>query len=168
MALGVLFVKLSPREIEILDLVARGNSNKIIGRKLSISDQTVKNHVSAILRKLEVNDRTEAVVYALRNGWIRMEAAAFSSAASFVRIVTLKPSLRRDWNGQHVGDDVFVASGTTILRDVSNGALVMSHHPQREKLGWVAQWRRRHNDTRPVNEASDENSGAHQTETKGK
>ncbi|HLZ27533.1 MAG TPA: response regulator transcription factor [Chloroflexota bacterium] len=74
--LGPLFVKLSPREIEILDLVARGNSNKIIGRKLSISDQTVKNHVSAILRKLEVNDRTEAVVYALRNGWIRMEATA--------------------------------------------------------------------------------------------
>jgi DNA-binding NarL/FixJ family response regulator len=74
--LGPLFVKLSPREIEILDLVARGNSNKIIGRKLSISDQTVKNHVSAILRKLEVNDRTEAVVYALRNGWIRMGAAS--------------------------------------------------------------------------------------------
>ena len=72
-ALGPLFVKLSPREIEILDLVARGNSNKIIGRKLHISDQTVKNHVSAILRKLEVNDRTEAVVYALRNGWIRIE-----------------------------------------------------------------------------------------------
>jgi DNA-binding NarL/FixJ family response regulator len=74
--LGPLFVKLSPREIEILDLVARGNSNKIIGRKLSISDQTVKNHVSAILRKLEVNDRTEAVVYALRNGWIRIEEPA--------------------------------------------------------------------------------------------
>jgi DNA-binding NarL/FixJ family response regulator len=72
--LGPLFIKLSPREIEILDLVARGNSNKIIGRKLTISDQTVKNHVSAILRKLEVNDRTEAVVYALRNGWIRIEA----------------------------------------------------------------------------------------------
>ena len=75
-ALGPLFIKLSPREIEILDLVARGNSNKIIGRKLSISDQTVKNHVSAILRKLEVNDRTEAVVYALRNGWIRIEEPA--------------------------------------------------------------------------------------------
>jgi DNA-binding NarL/FixJ family response regulator len=74
--LGPLFVKLSPREIEILDLVARGNSNKIIGRKLSISDQTVKNHVSAILRKLEVNDRTEAVVFALRNGWIRIETPA--------------------------------------------------------------------------------------------
>lgn len=78
-SLGPLFVKLSPREIEILDLVARGNSNKIIGRKLSISDQTVKNHVSAILRKLEVNDRTEAVVYALRNGWIRIEAPSTPS-----------------------------------------------------------------------------------------
>src|SRR5579864_4743457 len=41
-ALGPLFVRLSPRELEILDLVARGNSNKIIGRKLSISDKTVK------------------------------------------------------------------------------------------------------------------------------
>jgi DNA-binding NarL/FixJ family response regulator len=71
--LGPLFVKLSPREIEILDQVARGNSNKIIARKLGISDQTVKNHVSAILRKLEVNDRTEAVVFALRNGWIRID-----------------------------------------------------------------------------------------------
>ena len=70
-----LFVPLSPRELEILDLVARGNSNKLIARQLGISDQTVKNHVSAILRKLEVNDRTEAVVYALRNGWIRMDSS---------------------------------------------------------------------------------------------
>src|SRR5258708_31421739 len=52
--LGPLFVKLSPREIEILALVARGNSNKLIARKLTISDTTAKNHVSAILRKLEV------------------------------------------------------------------------------------------------------------------
>jgi DNA-binding NarL/FixJ family response regulator len=73
---GPLLVPLSAREIEILDLVARGNSNKIIARKLGISDQTVKNHVSAILRKLEVNDRTEAVVTALRNGWIRIDAPA--------------------------------------------------------------------------------------------
>jgi DNA-binding NarL/FixJ family response regulator len=66
-------VPLSAREIEVLDLAARGNSNKIIARRLGISDQTVKNHVSAILRKLEVNDRTEAVVYALKNGWIRVD-----------------------------------------------------------------------------------------------
>jgi bifunctional UDP-N-acetylglucosamine pyrophosphorylase / glucosamine-1-phosphate N-acetyltransferase len=43
-----------------------------------------------------------------------------------------------------VGDDVYVASGTTIVRDVANGALVMSHHPQREKSGWTASWRQRH------------------------
>ncbi len=43
-----------------------------------------------------------------------------------------------------VGDDVYVASGTTILRDVGAGALVVSHHPQREKPGWTAGWRARH------------------------
>ncbi len=78
--LAPLFVPLSPREIEILDLVARGNSNKIIARRLGISDQTVKNHISAILRKLEVNDRTEAVVYAIRSGWIHIDTPAASAA----------------------------------------------------------------------------------------
>ena len=43
-----------------------------------------------------------------------------------------------------VGDDVYVASGTTIVRDVEDGALVMSHHPQREKSGWTAHWHQRH------------------------
>jgi len=43
-----------------------------------------------------------------------------------------------------VGNDVYVASGTTILRDVGDGELVMSHHPQREKPGWTAQWHKRH------------------------
>jgi bifunctional UDP-N-acetylglucosamine pyrophosphorylase/glucosamine-1-phosphate N-acetyltransferase len=43
-----------------------------------------------------------------------------------------------------VGSDVYVASGTTIVRDVADGALVMSHHPQREKPGWTAEWHRRH------------------------
>jgi bifunctional UDP-N-acetylglucosamine pyrophosphorylase / glucosamine-1-phosphate N-acetyltransferase len=43
-----------------------------------------------------------------------------------------------------VGDDVYVASGTTIVRDVEDGALVMSHHPQREKPGWTAAWHKRH------------------------
>lgn len=45
-----------------------------------------------------------------------------------------------------VGNDVYVASGTTIMREVPDGALVMSHHPQREKPGWVAAWRKRHGD----------------------
>ena len=63
---------LTPREVEILDCVARGNSNKEIARLLSISDQTVKNHITSILRKLAVNDRTQAVIYALRHGWIKL------------------------------------------------------------------------------------------------
>ena len=46
-----------------------------------------------------------------------------------------------------VGSDVFVASGTTIVREVPDGSLVMSHHPQREKAGWMASWRKRHNDS---------------------
>ncbi len=67
-----LFVPLSAREIEVLEHIARGNSNKEIARNLKISDQTVKNHITSILRKLAVNDRTQAVVYALRHGWIKM------------------------------------------------------------------------------------------------
>ena len=46
-----------------------------------------------------------------------------------------------------VGSDVYVASGTTIIREVPDGALVMSHHPQREKAGWMATWRKRHGDS---------------------
>ena len=61
---------LSPREIEILGFVSQGLSNKEIASILHISDQTVKNNITSILRKLQVNDRTQAVIYALRHGWI--------------------------------------------------------------------------------------------------
>lgn len=67
-----IFAPLSGREIEILEQIAKGNSNKEIARLLHISDQTVKNHITSILRKLAVNDRTQAVVLALRQGWIKM------------------------------------------------------------------------------------------------
>jgi len=60
---------LSPREMEILDFVVQGMSNKEIAYHLGISHQTVKNHMTAILGKLGVADRTQAVVYALRHGW---------------------------------------------------------------------------------------------------
>ncbi len=63
---------LSPREMEVLSYVSRGMSNKEIASLLEISYQTVKNHVTSILRKLRVDDRTQATVYALRRGWFRL------------------------------------------------------------------------------------------------
>lgn len=67
------FVPLSPREMEILEYVTHGRSNKEIAYALGISHQTVKNHMTAILRKLQVDDRTQAAVYALSRGWVRLD-----------------------------------------------------------------------------------------------
>lgn len=67
------FDPLSPREMEILRLVTRGLSNKEIAYTLGISHQTVKNHMTSILRKLDVEDRTQAAVFALRCGWVRLQ-----------------------------------------------------------------------------------------------
>ncbi len=65
-----LFPPPSERELEVLERIARGGSNKEIADELGISTQTVKNHISSILRKLSLSDRTQAVLYALRRGWI--------------------------------------------------------------------------------------------------
>ncbi len=70
-----LFTPLSDREIEVLERIAAGGSNKEIAETLGISTQTVKNHISSILRKLSLNDRTQAVLYALRRGWIETPEA---------------------------------------------------------------------------------------------
>ncbi len=67
-----IFAPLTGREIAILDSIARGNTNKEIGLELVISDQTVKNHITNILRKLNANDRTQAVITGIRNGWINI------------------------------------------------------------------------------------------------
>lgn len=69
---GTPFHPLSEREMEVLGCVVRGMSNKEIAAKLGISHQTVKNHVTAILRKFGVEDRTQAVVYALKRGWVTL------------------------------------------------------------------------------------------------
>jgi DNA-binding NarL/FixJ family response regulator len=66
------YIPLSPRELEILEFVTNGMSNKEIANRLNISQQTVKNHMTSILKKLNVQDRTQAAVTALRHGWVRI------------------------------------------------------------------------------------------------
>ncbi|CRH76001.1 Spore germination protein gerE [Chlamydia trachomatis] len=61
------------RECEVLQLLADGKSNRAIGETLYISEKTVKNHVSNILQKMNVNDRTQAVVLAIKNGWVEVK-----------------------------------------------------------------------------------------------
>jgi DNA-binding NarL/FixJ family response regulator len=63
---------LSEREIEVLTLIARGASNKIIADSLNIGQSTVKTHIQSIFHKLEVNDRTEAVTVAVKKGIMRL------------------------------------------------------------------------------------------------
>jgi DNA-binding NarL/FixJ family response regulator len=63
---------ISPRELEVLSLMAAGKRNKEIAGDLSIAEDTVKMHVRNILSKLQVNDRTEAVTIALRRGIINL------------------------------------------------------------------------------------------------
>lgn len=70
---GSPFHPLSDREMEVLSCVVRGMSNKEIATLLGISHQTVKNHVTSILRKFSVEDRTQAVVYALKRGWVKLQ-----------------------------------------------------------------------------------------------
>ena len=69
---GSPFHPLSEREMEVLTCVVRGMSNKEIAASLGISHQTVKNHITSILRKFGVEDRTQAVVYALKRGWVKI------------------------------------------------------------------------------------------------
>lgn len=69
---GSPFHPLSDREMEVLNLVVEGKSNKEIASLLGISHQTVKNHITSILRKFGVEDRTQAVVYALKRGWVKL------------------------------------------------------------------------------------------------
>ena len=63
---------LSPREMEVLELIAGGRSNKEIAVALSLSEKTVKNHINNIFSKLHVCDRTQAMLYAIRQGLVKV------------------------------------------------------------------------------------------------
>jgi two-component system, NarL family, response regulator len=63
---------LTPREMEVLKLIADGKSNKEIAKDLSVSEDTIKHHVSNVINKLEVADRTEAVLVAIKRGLIHL------------------------------------------------------------------------------------------------
>jgi NarL family two-component system response regulator LiaR len=65
--------QLTPREAEVLTLVARGRSNRAIGDQLFIGEETVKTHISNILAKLHLADRTQAAIYALRKGLVPLD-----------------------------------------------------------------------------------------------
>ncbi|MFH1452803.1 MAG: response regulator transcription factor [Armatimonadota bacterium] len=67
---GVYTKELSDREIQLIQLLSEGNTNKDIGDQLFISEKTVKSHLRSIFRKLEVSDRTQAVAMAMRKGWV--------------------------------------------------------------------------------------------------
>jgi len=75
---GLPYDALSQRELEVLQHAAEGLSNKQIAERLVISEKTVKNHVANIFSKLHVNDRTQAVLYALRQGLVRIGDEAAS------------------------------------------------------------------------------------------
>jgi len=63
---------LTEREKEVLTLIAQGESNRSIARKLFISEKTVKNHITNIFRKLKVEDRTQAAIYAIKKGLVEL------------------------------------------------------------------------------------------------
>lgn len=63
---------LTAREKEVLALIARGESNRGIARRLFISEKTVKNHITSIFRKIKVTDRTQAAIYAIKNHMVEI------------------------------------------------------------------------------------------------
>jgi DNA-binding NarL/FixJ family response regulator len=73
-------IPLTPRELDILRHVASGLKNREVGELLEVSEQTIKNHLSSILHKLGVPNRTHAVTFAVRQGWLRLEDADLEAA----------------------------------------------------------------------------------------
>ncbi len=66
---------LTMREIEVLDCVAQGFSNRDIAEALFVNEQTVKNHLTSIFRKLNVDDRVQALIFSIKRGWVDFSAS---------------------------------------------------------------------------------------------
>jgi len=66
---------LSPRELDVLTALARGRSNREIARGLSVTEETVKSHVSSILAKLGLPDRTQAAIFGLQHHLVPLDEA---------------------------------------------------------------------------------------------
>jgi DNA-binding NarL/FixJ family response regulator len=72
---------LTVRELQVLDCVAQGMSNKEIAEALFITEQTVKNHMTSILRKLGAQDRVDVILAAVRQGWVVMTPSRSAASA---------------------------------------------------------------------------------------
>ncbi|MFC1982900.1 response regulator transcription factor, partial [Chloroflexota bacterium] len=72
-------VKIYNRELDVLQMVAKGSTNREIAEKMFISERTVQSHMANIYRKLKVGSRTEAVVYALKKGWVKLNDLSMNS-----------------------------------------------------------------------------------------
>ncbi len=73
-------IPLSTREMEILDCVAQGYTNREIAEALFVTEQTVKNHMTSVFRKLDVEDRVQALLAAVRRGWVTFGSPAYDSS----------------------------------------------------------------------------------------
>jgi DNA-binding NarL/FixJ family response regulator len=91
-------IPLTPRELEILRHVAAGLRNREVGELLDVSEQTVKNHLSSVLHKLGVPNRTHAVTFAVRQGWLTLDNVAqeMESRTSYEAQAPVATSLQRD------------------------------------------------------------------------
>ena len=89
------YEQLTQRELQVLQLAARGLSNKEIARDLVISEKTAKNHIANIFSKLQVNDRTQAILYALRKGLVTMPQEE-AKLLDFLRNYALRLGIGRE------------------------------------------------------------------------
>lgn len=77
--------RLSPRQLQVLGLAANGNSNKLIGSRLGTKENTIKSQMAVIMRRLHVDDRTQAVTVAMKLGLISLDGVTIPRALDVIR-----------------------------------------------------------------------------------